>query len=137
MNKPPIREGFVKDEPVEIEATATETPPPPLPEDEWPLIVPLRKPISRNGSAHDMVKELSFREPTTGDLLTAGGNPVGVEMTELNSAGDAIYNWKMDDAKMVRLMASLSGILEPFLKKMDPRDYTTAAYRLRRFFMPG
>jgi hypothetical protein len=33
-------------------------------------------------------------------------------------------------------MANLSGLLEPQLQKMDPRDYNSCAYRLRSFFLP-
>jgi hypothetical protein len=136
MNKP-FREGFVEDEPVEIEATAidhSDLEPPPPPPEEWPIVMSLRKAIK---GPQGVVSQLSFREPTAGDLLLAGGNPIGVQMTELNAAGDAIYNWTCDDAKMIRLMASLSGILEPFLKRLSPKDYESAKFKLRPFLLPG
>ena len=37
---------------------------------------------------------------------------------------------------MTLMMAALSGILPPFLERMDPRDWNSCAYRLRGFFLP-
>jgi Phage tail assembly chaperone proteins, E, or 41 or 14 len=150
MNKPKmVREGFVDDDnspferetetPTErsvkaVEQTEASPDVPPKPaEEEWPMVIKLRKPLSVGG--HQTVTELSLREPSTNDVMNAGGDPCRIEITQLNG-NQWQYNPIIDDGKMLRLIANLSGILEPFLKKMDPRDYNTAAYQLRRFFLP-
>jgi tail assembly chaperone E/41/14-like protein len=135
MNKPE-REGFITDEPVE--PIAAEEAPAPAPEplaDVWPLVIKLmHKPVQK--SVAETVKELTFREPTAGDIMRAGGNPVRVEIAEVQAADNrVVYNFRIDDQKMMRLMASLSGVLEPYLMKMDPRDYNSCAHRLQRFFI--
>jgi hypothetical protein len=126
MNKP-VREGFQQDaEPVE--------PPPPVPpappedgepRDVWPVKVKLvhKSIFDQNGRE---LKELSFREPTAGDI-NRYGNPV-----RLTSDFDAA----IDERKMTLMIAALSGVLSPMLDKMDPRDWNSCAYRLRTFFLP-
>jgi hypothetical protein len=134
MNKQTKREGFVATE--EAERTngpvidqpalpdASEPPQPPAPE-TWPVKVRLmHKPVRNNKG--DMVHELTFREPTGGDI-NRYGNPCHV-----NQDGDVIIIEK----KMTTMMAVLSGILQPFLEGMDPRDWNSCAYRLRGFFLP-
>src|SRR5262245_35409144 len=98
-------------------------PPPPAP--LWPVKVKLlHKPIRDNNGRE--VKELSFREPTGGDINRCG-NPCRVDQN-----GDVI----IDERKMSLIMANLSGILSPLLDTMDPRDWNSCAYRLRGFFLP-
>ena len=133
MNKPE-REGFVDDaEPIESAAAEPEKPAEPQP-DIWPLVIKLmHKPIQKSPMG-DTVNELKFREPTAADIIRSGGNPVRIEAADL--VGNQVhYNVKIDDAKMMRMMANLSGILEPYIQKMDSRDYNSCAYRLQRFFM--
>ena len=128
MNKP-VREGFVKDEPIQVEmpdeaAPQQETQPALV--ETWPVTVRLlHKPVRNNKG--EQIRELNFREPTAGDIMRIGGNPV-----RLNDKFETI----IEDAKMLTLMANLSGILEPFLQQMDPRDFNSCAYRLRNFFLP-
>lgn len=128
-----VREGFVDADPVD-QGKATEVPqsalPPPEPEpepfkEEWPVVVKLlHKPVRNNKG--ELIHALSFREPTGGDI-TRNGNPVHVDQ-----AGDVIIN----ERKMSLMMAQLSGVLQPFLEGMDPRDWNSCAYRLRGFFLP-
>jgi hypothetical protein len=132
MNKPNKREGFVADsDTVEAEVVGVVPPPevddePAQPVDDWPLKVKLlNKPIRNNKG--DLLHELTFREPTGGDI-NRHGNPVHV-----NQDGDVIINEK----KMTAMMAVLSGILQPFIEGMDPRDWNSCAYRLRGFFLPN
>jgi hypothetical protein len=137
MNKPQ-REGFVRDEPVvDIDETKTiehEAEPTPAPVAEWPLVIKLlHKPLQKTRT--EILNEITFREPTAMDIIKCGGNPCRIEITEV-SGGRVVYNPVIDDAKMMVLMANLSGLLEPQLQKMDPRDYTSCAYRLRSFFLP-
>jgi Phage tail assembly chaperone proteins, E, or 41 or 14 len=93
--------------------------------DEWPITVKLlHKPI-RNGKGEEIDK-LTFREPSGSDINRVG-NPV-----RINQEGEII----IDDKRMLVMMANLSGVLSPLLERMDPRDYNSAAYRLRNFFIP-
>lgn len=121
----------IEEEPEPPEAAA---PPPEEELDEWPLTITLlHRPVETKPGA--TVSELTFREPTAGDLMRAGGNPCKVEIVEMGG-GRVTWQPVIDDAKMLRLMASLSGVLEPYLQRMDPRDYASCAHRLRRFFLP-
>ena len=156
MNQPQPREGFVADEPatyerlVDVEepkatptptngkaAAAEEELPPaadPAP-DFWPMVIKLiHKPIKQRKDGPE-IHELTFREPTARDIMSAGGNPCRIEITQI-SDGNLVYNPIIDDAKMIRVMANLSGILSPILQSMDPRDYNSCAHRLRRYFLP-
>ncbi len=132
MNKQNAKEGFVKNaepvpeviEPVEPDygPPVTEEPPP----DAWPVTVRLMHKAVRDNKGN-MLKELTFREPTGGDI-NRHGNPCHVDQY-----GDVIIL----DRKMITMMAVLSGVLQPFLENMDPRDYNSCAYRLRGFFIPN
>jgi hypothetical protein len=96
-----------------------------LVEDKWPIVVKLLyKPVTNNTG--ERVQELSFREPRGGDI-NRYGNPV-----RINQDGDVM----IDERKMHFMMAALADILPPFLESMDPRDWNSCAYRLRRFFLP-
>lgn len=158
MNKP-MREGFVDDEqearesarifpgPKVIEATKAETraepksPEPPLePEslvedvdvseqalgEKWPITVRLMNKNIKNNRGEE-ISELVFREPTGGDINRIG-NPIRVDL-----AGDV----HIDDRRMLLMMTALTGIMTPMLERMDPRDYSSCAYRLRLFFLPN
>jgi hypothetical protein len=139
------REGFVEDHPPPIppkaaaEAPQPEkkhaTPPPtiepspadlpPLAQDEWPIKVRLLYKQIRSNSG-DKIGEVVMREPKAGDI-NRYGNPVRV-----NQDGDVI----IDERKMTYMIAALTEILPPFIEEMDPRDWNSCAYRLRRFFLP-
>ena len=135
MNKP-IREGFVAEEEVDvIPPVEPAQPEPPPPEElmlveKWPITVrllnkPLRVP-GKSGLPEDL-HELTFREPTGGDINRVG-NPVRIDLN-----GEIL----IDDRRMMLMMTALSGILTPLLERMDPRDYASCAYRLRNFFLPN
>jgi len=133
MNKPNKREGFVSNsEPLDEETTdgpvIDHAPPAPAePEgDVWPVKVKLLHKKIRGPKGVELVNELVFREPTGGDI-NRYGNPCHVDQN-----GDVIIL----DRKMLTMMAVLSGVLQPFLESMDPRDYNSCAYRLRGFFIP-
>lgn len=135
MNKPDRREGFVSkaaplDEAQPQTAPVIEHEPRPEPNPEpvketWPIKVKLLHKKVRN-SQGEMVGELSFREPTGGDI-NRYGNPCMVDQY-----GDVVIL----DRKMTTMIAVLSGILQPFIEAMDPRDWNSCAYRLRGFFIP-
>jgi tail assembly chaperone E/41/14-like protein len=141
VNVNPKHEGFVDDQATKPEAEIIspsnkrampppeiEPPPeelPPLALDEWPIIVKLLyKPIRNNRG--EEVREVSLREPRAGDI-NRYGNPIRV-----NQDGDVI----IDERKMTYMIGALSNILPPFIEEMDPRDWNSCAYRLRRFFLP-
>jgi tail assembly chaperone E/41/14-like protein len=106
-------------------APGIESSPPPEPVETWPIKVKLlHRPIRNNQG--ELVKELTFREPTGGDINRCG-NPC-----RINLDGDVV----IDEKKMSLIMANLSGILSPLLDGMDPRDWNSCAYRLRNFFLP-
>lgn len=132
MNKPQRTEGFVVDEPDDKPTIENTTPAiadangEALPEESWPIKVRLiHKPVKNNKG--DLVRELEFREPTGNDINRVGC-PVRVTWE-----GEVI----IDDRRMFAILANLSGILQPNLERMDPRDYQSCAYRLRGFFMPS
>ena len=146
MNVQPKREGFIEAErPMKtvegktIEATAEEKPrtmPPPEIEpspaeeapawqEEWPLVVKLiNKPIRNNRG--ELIHELKLREPRAGDI-NRYGNPV-----RINQDGDVVW----DERKMTYMIAALADVLAPFIEDMHPRDWNTAAMKLRNFFLP-
>lgn len=141
MNKP-MKEGFVENEPLDDPSLTRAKPEPAEPSEEpvlpeevpdWPMTIQLRHKPLRKGN--EEIKELTFREPSAADIIRSGGNPCRIEITEV-AGGQAVYNPVIDDRKMFTLMANLSGVLEPILHKMDPRDYNSCVYRLRRFFLP-
>jgi hypothetical protein len=68
---------------------------------------------------NEQVRELTFREPTGGDI-NRYGNPV-----RINQDGDVV----LDERKMTMMIAVLSGTLMPFIEAMDPRDWNSCAYR--------
>jgi hypothetical protein len=133
MNKP-IREGFVAEQPVEAPGESdggvaafveTPAPEPTLPVETWPIKVKLiYKPIRDNKG--NELRELSFRQPTGGDINRVG-MPVRIDVS-----GDV----QMDERKMTLMMTTLTGVMTPFLEAMDPRDWSSCAYRLRNFFLP-
>ena len=145
MNKPE-REGFVAAEEVDEDEEKSsqkrpvveideEAAPAPVEEvEEWPLTIQLlHKEVETKPGV--TVSELTFREPTAGDIMRAGGNPCKVEIVEMGG-GRVTWQPQIDDIKMLRLMASLSGVLEPYLQRMDTRDYASCAHRLRKYFLP-
>jgi hypothetical protein len=127
-----IREGFVDDaEPQAVDQVpAKEELPPP---EEWPLVVKLRRPIENE--KREMIGELFFKEPTANHLIRAGGTPFEIEYTEQNADGTWRIRVHTDYRKLLTLMANLSGVMEPFLQKMDPRDLTNCGLRLQGFFL--
>ena len=129
MNKPNNKEGFVKNaEPLpETPGPIIDNEPDEVVEQQqevWPIKVKLLHRGVRHGA--DTVHELSFREPTGGDINRCG-NPCHV-----NQDGDVVIL----ERKMTTMMSQLSGILPPFIEAMDPRDWNSCAYRLRGFFIP-
>jgi tail assembly chaperone E/41/14-like protein len=109
--------------PPQLEESPAEQPP--LEQDQWPITVKLLYRAIRNNKSEE-IRELRIREPRAGDI-NRYGNPI-----RINQDGDVI----IDERKMTYMMAALCDILPPFIETMDPRDWNSVAYRLRRFFLP-
>jgi hypothetical protein len=91
----------------------------------WPVIVKLLyKPLTLPSG--ETVSQLSFREPTGGDI-NRYGNPC-----RINQDGDVV----IEERKMHWIMSALCLVPPPYLEKLDPRDWNSCAYRLRHFFAP-
>jgi hypothetical protein len=107
------------------------------PPDEWPLVIKLRhRPIkapTKDGK-EAIINEMSFREPRANDMIKSGGNPVRVAFMGVID-GEARYDYLIDDGRMIKVMANLMGVQDAYLLALDPRDYASASYRLRRFFI--
>lgn len=93
--------------------------------EQWPIRVKLLHKAIRNNK-NEEIREVSLREPRAGDI-NRYGNPV-----RINGDGDVV----IDERKMTYIMAALTDVLPPFIEMMDPRDWNSVAYRLRRFFLP-
>ena len=93
--------------------------------DTWPLKVKLRKAVMRDG---ELTKELSFREPTAGDIDSCGALPVVIDFETGKFAFDA--------PRMSRLLSHLAAVPPSSIKAMDTRDWTSIWYQFARFFFP-
>jgi hypothetical protein len=147
MNEPvtPIKEGFQFRQPSEtppqepIPAQLRPTPPEPeqplseidqLRDDlraaaeAWPITVQLLYKTIRN-NRNEPINELTFREPTAAEINRIG-NP-----TRLLWDGEVI----IEEKKMTYVMSALCGVAPSLLELMDPRDWNSCAYSLRKFFL--
>lgn len=87
----------------------------------------LRKPIQANG---EEVSELTFREPTGGDIERAG-NPVIVDVF----SGDTI-KLTFDEKKMTQMMSRLAEVPPSSIRMLHPKDWNSIAWQLVHFFTP-
>ena len=116
MAAPAVAQPEAVEQPQEAPAPRVET---------WPIKVKLlHRPVLNAQSVE--VRELSFREPTGGDI-NRHGNPCRIT---------ADFEIVIDERKMTMIMATLAGVLPAHLERMDPRDWNSCAYRLRGFFLP-
>ena len=92
-----------------------------------PLVITLRKPVTANG---EEVNELTFREPTAGDIEMVG-NPVVLDFFQ----GDT-PKATFDTKSMTQMMSRLATVPPSTIRQMHPRDWNTAAWSLASFFMP-
>lgn len=92
-----------------------------------PLVINLRKPVMANG---EEVSELTFREPTAGDIEMVG-NPVNLDFLS-GETPKATFDTKA----MTQMMSRLAAVPPSTIRQMHPRDWNTAAWSLASFFMP-
>ena len=91
-----------------------------------PIVIKLRKSVIANG---DEVMELSFREPTAGDIERVG-NPVIIDPF----AEPVKYTF--DSKSMTQMMSLLAVVPPSTIRQMHPRDWNNAAWALITFFTP-
>ena len=78
----------------------------------------------------DMLKELTFRRPTGGDIMAMGeGYPINM-------------NWRTGDITinpvvMGAMMSQLAAVPPSTIKALDSEDWSTCAHALMGFFPPG
>lgn len=91
-----------------------------------PIVIKLRKPVIANG---DEVSELTFREPTAGDIERVG-NPVHLEM-----AGEH-FKPVFETKSMTQMLALLASVPPSTIRQMHPKDWNNAAWAIGNFFTP-
>lgn len=92
-----------------------------------PVVVKLRKPIQANG---EEVTQLTFREPTAGDIERCG-NPVNIDFM----SGDT-PKMSFDTISMSKMMSTLAAVPPSSIRSMHPRDWNSCAWNLASFFLP-
>jgi hypothetical protein len=93
--------------------------------ESWPVTVQLLyRPIINDKG--ETINSLTFREPRASEINRIG-NP-----TRMLWDGEII----IEERKMTYIMGALCGVLPVLLEAMDPRDWNSCAYRLRKFFLP-
>ena len=91
-----------------------------------PIVVKLRKSVIANG---DEVMELTFREPTAGDIDRVGC-PVLID-----PFGD-VPKYTFDSKLMTQMMSLLAAVPPSTIKHMHTKDWFNAAWLLLGFFTP-
>lgn len=92
----------------------------------WTGKLPLRKKIVANG---EDVDELTFREPTGGDIERIG---CPIVLSVFEAQPKPVY----DGAVMTMMMAHLAVVPPSAIRQMDPRDWQNGAMMLFHFFVP-
>jgi hypothetical protein len=96
-----------------------------------PIVIKLRKSVIANG---DEVTELSFREPTGGDI-EAVGNPVIIDQLSNIISGEQPRT-TFDTKSMTLMMARLAMVPPSTIRQVHPKDWNTIAWNLANFFTP-
>src|SRR4051812_44514670 len=89
-----------------------------------PIVVKLRKSIIANG---DEINEITFREPTAGDIERVG-NPIIVDVF----AEKPMITF--DSKLMTQMMSVLAAVPPSSIRLMHTKDWNNAAWRLANFF---
>jgi hypothetical protein len=89
-------------------------------------VIDLKKPVMANG---EMVKKLTFREPTGGDMQMIGEKwPVNIDW----STGVVTPNPEV----MANVMSTLAAVPPSTIKALRAKDFATCAHALMGFFVP-
>jgi hypothetical protein len=90
------------------------------------VVIELKKPIMANG---EMVKKLTFREPTGGDMVQIGEKwPVNIDW----QTGVVTPN----PENMAGVMSVLAAVPPSTIKSLKGKDFSTCAFALMGFFVP-
>jgi len=91
------------------------------------LTIELNTEVQANG---EMVKKLTFRRPTGGDIMALGdGYPINIDW----ATGRITPNPPI----MGQMMATLAAVPPSTIKALDSEDWATCAHALMGFFPPG
>jgi hypothetical protein len=90
------------------------------------VVIDLKRPVMANG---EMVKKLTFREPTGGDMQLFGDKwPVNIDW----QTGEVTPN----PTVMAVVMSTLAVVPPSTIKAMKGKDFSTCAHALMGFFVP-
>jgi hypothetical protein len=90
------------------------------------IVITLNKAVMANG---EMVKKLTFREPTGSDMVQIGEKwPVNIDW----ASGDVTPNPLI----MANVMSTLAAVPPSTIKALGGKDFSTCAHRLMGFFVP-
>jgi len=90
------------------------------------ITIELSKPVVSSG---EMIKKLTFREPTGGDMQAIGEKwPVNIDW----QTGVVTPNPEV----MAGVMSVLAAVPPSTIKAMRGKDFSTCAHRLMGFFVP-
>lgn len=89
------------------------------------IVVDLLTPAQAHG---DIYKQLKFRRPTGGDIMKLGELPIHF---------DRNGNVTINPGIMGQMMAILASVPPSTIERLDSEDWSTCAYRLVIFFVPG
>jgi leucyl aminopeptidase (aminopeptidase T) len=84
----------------------------------WSGKLVLRKPVMAHG---EELKELTFREPTSGDIID-----IGMPVTPQR---------RIDTQVMAEMLARLALVPPPTIRSLHPNDFTAASYLVADFFI--
>ena len=89
------------------------------------IVVKLQSAVQAHG---DTIKELTFRRPTGGDLMTLSDWPIMIDY----NTGRISPNPPL----MGQMMSVLAGVPPSTIKQISAQDWSTCAHRLMGFFVP-
>jgi hypothetical protein len=90
------------------------------------IVIELEKAVMANG---ELVKKLTFREPTGGDIMALDEYPINIDW----QSGRVTPNPK----SMGEVMMVLAGVPPSTIKALSATDWSTCAHALMGFFPPG
>jgi hypothetical protein len=92
------------------------------------VVIKLTKPIKAHG---ETLEEIKCRAPTAADIIQIG-NPVIYEFM-IDGRPRITY----DDGRMARMISLLGGVPPSSVAQMSPREFVSACWIMRDFFLPA
>lgn len=91
------------------------------------ILIDLDTPVLAYG---DMIKKLTFRRPTGGDIMALGDTyPINIDWQTGKVTPHPVA--------MGNIMSVLAQVPLSTIKLLEARDWATCAHRLQGFFVPG